>query len=247
MAERRHNPLTGDWVIVSPGRASRPWQGSEETRVATVQGRWEPDCYLCPRNTRASGVANPDYNGAFAFDNDFPALDDATLRFDSSDPLLKAESITGECRVLCYSENHAATLASLSTRELTDVVELWRAESHRLRERHAWVQIFENKGALMGCSSPHPHGQVWATSSVPTLAAREDDAQRSYAVNAGAAASILLLDYAEREVKLDTRVVVANRAVDRRRSVLGGVAVRDAGAAIDTPLRLRRPRRHRCG
>ena len=212
MAERRHNPLTGDWVIVSPGRANRPWQGNEERVTAAAQNRWEHDCYLCPRNTRSSGVVNPDYRGAFAFDNDFPAIDGTAQRVNGNDPLLRAESITGQCRVLCYSENHDATLASLSTRELGGVVELWRDESRRLREHHAWVQVFENKGALMGCSSPHPHGQVWATSSVPTLAAREDDAQRTYAESASESAdatgpSILLLDYARRELALDARVV----------------------------------------
>ncbi len=207
MAERRHNPLTGDWVIVSPGRANRPWQGSEERADAPALNRWEHDCYLCPRNTRSSGVVNPDYRGTFAFDNDFPALDASVAHIVGNDPLLKAEPITGKCRVLCFSENHAATLASLSAREIEGVVELWRAETRQLHEQHAWVQVFENKGALMGCSSPHPHGQVWATSSVPTLAAREDDAQRSYSQRDGAS-PILLLDYAQRELTLDVRVVV---------------------------------------
>ncbi len=206
MAERRHNPLTGDWVIVSPGRANRPWQGSEERVDAPALNRWEHDCYLCARNTRSSGVVNPDYRGTFAFDNDFPALDASVARVADSDPLLKAESITGKCRVLCYSENHAATLASLSAREIEGVVELWRAETRQLHEQHAWVQVFENKGALMGCSSPHPHGQVWATSSVPTLAAREDDAQRTYSQRDDTS-PILLLEYAQRELALDERVV----------------------------------------
>ncbi len=211
MAERRHNPLTGDWVIVSPGRANRPWQGSEEKAAAPASNRWQPDCYLCPRNARTSGIVNPDYRGAFAFDNDFPALDAVVHHFDGNEPLLRAESITGRCRVLCYSEHHDATLASLSTRELAGVVDLWRAESAHLRDEYAWVQIFENKGALMGCSSPHPHGQAWATSTVPTLAAREDEAQRAYASTAGVPASIMLLDYARRELSLGARIVAQTK------------------------------------
>jgi UDPglucose--hexose-1-phosphate uridylyltransferase len=208
MAERRRNPLTGDWVIVSPGRIDRPWQGSEEPTAAPVLHRWESSCYLCPRNTRANGAVNPDYAGAFAFDNDFPALDTDAHAVDTRDPLLQATPITGRCRVLCYSERHDATLASLSPREITGVIELWRAESLQLRRHHAWVQIFENKGALMGCSSPHPHGQVWATSEVPTLAAREDQAQHAYTSNRVATSPpILLLDYARRELALAERVV----------------------------------------
>lgn len=211
MAERRHNALTGDWVIVSPGRVNRPWQGSEESIPAPVSNRWASDCYLCPRNTRVGGTVNPDYQGAFAFDNDFPALDAVAHTAHSADALLKAEPITGHCRVLCYSERHDATLATLSTKELAGVVELWRAESRRLGSTYAWVQIFENKGALMGCSSPHPHGQVWATSTVPTLAAREDEAQRAYASSGSPTVTPnLLLDYARREVSLAERVVAHN-------------------------------------
>ncbi len=206
MTERRRNPLTGDWVIVSPGRVNRPWQGAtSDVQTATAQP-WRSDCYLCPRNARAHGDVNPDYRGTFAFDNDFPAVSPTptTVR---SEPLLEAESVTGACRVLCFSERHDATLATLTEVELRGVVDLWREEAHRLGERFAWVQIFENKGEMMGCSSLHPHGQVWATSVVPTLPRREDDRQRAYASAAGAT---LLVDYANREVQLGERVVVRN-------------------------------------
>ena len=177
MAERRHNPLTGDWVIVSPGRANRPWQGSEERVDAPATNRWERDCYLCARNTRSSGVVNPDYRGTFAFDNDFPALDASVARFAGGDPLLKAEAVTGQvsCAVLLREPRRYACIA-VGTGNRRCRRNSGAPNHGSLHEQHAWVQVFENKGALMGCSSPHPHGQVWATSTVPTLAAREDDA-----------------------------------------------------------------------
>jgi UDPglucose--hexose-1-phosphate uridylyltransferase len=206
MAERRWNPLTGEWVIVSTRRGERPWQGAHEARPADHSMRWQADCYLCPRNTRVSGAVNPDYHGPFVFTNDFPALDD-TPGAASSDPLLLAESVTGACRVLCYSERHDATLASLTVAELAGVVEVWRAELSELGKRYAWVQVFENKGEVMGCSSPHPHGQIWAMSAIPTIVQREDDRQRRYEAAAG---GNLLLEYVARELGIGERVVVRN-------------------------------------
>ncbi len=208
MAERRHNALTGEWVIVSPGRINRPWQGDLETVVAPVVNRWQEDCYLCPRNRRAHGAVNPDYRGPFTFDNDFPALGDHPETIHLADSLLRAEPIAGRCRVLCYSERHDASLATLSQAELRGVIDLWRRESNELARTHAWAQIFENKGALMGSSIPHPHGQIWATSIVPTIARREDQRQADYCRDH--ARSVLLLDYAMREVSLDARVVARN-------------------------------------
>ena len=208
MAERRRNALTGEWVILSPGRVNRPWQGNRENTVAVVANRWESDCYLCPRNTRAHGAINPDYSGTFAFDNDFPALDQSSPNASPVDDLLYREPITGRCRVLCYSERHDATLASLTLPEIASVVDLWRRESNALGHDHPWVQVFENKGALMGSSIPHPHGQVWATSVVPMIAQKEDQHQREYA--AGHGESALLLDYATRELAARDRVIVSN-------------------------------------
>ena len=208
MAERRHNALTGEWVILSPGRVNRPWQGNQENSAALVTNRWEPDCYLCPRNIRAHGAINPDYHGTFAFDNDFPALDDRSAIAQPLDPLLHAEPITGRCRVLCYSQRHDATLASLSPPELSSVISLWCEQSNDLGRQHPWVQIFENKGPLMGSSIPHPHGQVWATSVVPMIAQREDQHQREYAAENNRA--VLLLDYAKRELELGDRLVARN-------------------------------------
>ncbi len=204
MSERRRNALTGEWVIVSPGRVKRPWQGGQETATAIESDSWRSDCYLCPRNARVERIVNPDYAGTFAFDNDFSALDDVPHVVQTTDPLLRAESIAGKCRVLCYSPRHDATLATLSIAELNGVIDLWRTESVQLGKQYPWVQLFENKGALMGCSSPHPHGQVWATSSIPTIAQREDRNQRDHGQ------SVLLLDYARRELALDERVVVRN-------------------------------------
>ena len=205
MAERRRNPLTGEWVIVSPGRANRPWQGESTPSDATRSNRWEATCYLCPRNTRAKGAVNPDYRGVFAFDNDFSALQSARPAAPRDDALFRMEPVGGACRVLCFSERHDATLATLDAAAIAGVVGLWQRESSALSAQYPWVQIFENKGALMGCSSPHPHGQVWATSYVPTLAQREDEHQRSYG-----GATPLLLDYARREIAANERVVTRN-------------------------------------
>jgi UDPglucose--hexose-1-phosphate uridylyltransferase len=207
MAERRRNPLTGDWVIVSPGRVNRPWQGEASVADAPGAARWDTACYLCPRNVRANGAVNPDYRGVFAFDNDFPALQqaDAVRAGRHGAPLLQSEPADGTCRVLCFSERHDATLASLDEAELGAVVDLWQRESSELAKRHAWVQVFENKGVLMGCSSPHPHGQVWATSYVPTQAQREDEHQSAHA-----GAAPLLVEYTRAELATNERVVARN-------------------------------------
>jgi UDPglucose--hexose-1-phosphate uridylyltransferase len=205
MTERRRNPLTGDWVIVSMGRDQRPWQGARETPSAQPAGAWQADCFLCPRNRRASGATNPDYPSTFAFDNDFPALDavpDAAAV--AGEVLLERQPVAGRCRVLVYSPRHDVTLAALSAAELDRVVALWLEEAAACANRYAWLQVFENKGELMGCSSPHPHGQLWATSVVPTIAAREDFEQGRYA------SGNLLLDYAARELALGERVVTYN-------------------------------------
>jgi UDPglucose--hexose-1-phosphate uridylyltransferase len=208
MTERRRNPLTGDWVIVSTGRDQRPWQGARETPRLTPPETWCADCYLCPRNGRAGGAVNPDYLATFAFDNDFPALGDALAPGDdaaaSGEPLFERRPVVGRCRVLVYSPRHDATLATLSAAELDRVVALWQEETSACTDRYAWLQVFENKGELMGCSSPHPHGQLWATSMVPTIAGREDLQQRGYA-NGN-----LLVDYAARELALGERVVTYN-------------------------------------
>lgn len=205
MAERRRNALTGDWVVVSADRVQRPWQGATESRLTGAALPWQADCYLCPGNDRAGGTSNADYRGTYVFDNDFPALSGIAAPA-SDDALLQMQPVSGTCRVLCYSHRHDATLATLSEPELLSVVELWQAQTNALMREHAWVQIFENKGELMGCSSPHPHGQVWATSHVPTLAAREEESQRAYASNGGN----LLRDYAARELTLGERVVARN-------------------------------------
>ncbi len=205
MAERRFNPLTGEWVIVSPGRVNRPWQGAQQAVVDSTQP-WQADCYLCPRNTRSSGVTNPDYADVFVFDNDFPALD-ATAGETLDTPLFRRDVVHGRCRVICYSARHDATLATLSAPEIGRVVDVWAQESAALGADHPWVQIFENKGQMMGCSSEHPHGQIWATSVVPTLPLREDTSQRDYAAAHGGS---LLLDYAQSEVQRAERVVFEN-------------------------------------
>ena len=167
---RRLNPLTREWVLVSPHRTQRPWQGQIEPTPSETSVAYDPQCYLCPGNARAGGAKNPDYESTFLFDNDFAALrpDTPAGGFQEAD-LLKAQSEAGQCRVICYSPRHDLTLARMSVDELKVVVDTWCEEFARLAilEGVRSVQIFENRGAMMGCSNPHPHGQIWANETVP--------------------------------------------------------------------------------
>lgn len=202
---RRFNPLTGDCVLVSPQRVARPWLGAMEPQGAAAQADHDPECYLCPGNRRATGAVNPRYRGVHVFDNDFPALMAEARSSAAGDPLLRMEPAGGVCRVVCFSPHHAATLPELSVDAVRDVVACWRDETAALRSTYPHVQVFENKGAMMGCSNPHPHSQIWATSYVPSEAAVEDQRQRDYfAANNRA----LLDDVAKEETKRGERVVL---------------------------------------
>lgn len=204
-SHRRRNPLTGQWVLVSSHRAKRPWQGMQEAPRDEALPRYEPSCYLCAGNTRVNGEANPAYSGTFVFTNDHAALlPQVPAAPASTDPLFQQHEARGTSRVLIFSPDHARSLPELDTSEIQAVVDMWCDQTADLGRDHAWVQVFENKGALMGCSQPHPHGQVWATGHLPNEAAAEDVHQRAYWVEHGRP---LLLDVAEREAQGD-RVVV---------------------------------------
>ena len=188
--QRRWQPLLGQWVIVSASSADRPWSGALATGATDEKPAHDPACYLCPRVTRASGTSNPDYTGAFAFDNDFPSLSfDAPLARDEDDPLARTAPAHGRCRVLCWSERHDATIASLGAEALVGVGRLWRDEYRALSAdpRIANVLIFENKGTEIGVSNLHPHGQIYATDFVTNTATRMREAQARYARERGGA------------------------------------------------------------
>jgi len=205
---RRLNALNGTWVLVSPHRTQRPWQGERTRPPATRPPRYDERCYLCPGNRRANGQRNPEYAHTFVFTNDFAALlPEAPVPGASGTALLQAEGVTGTCRVLCFSPRHDLTLAEMSPAELRRIVDLWAAQVQELEQVYRWVQVFENKGAMMGCSNSHPHGQVWATSVLPQEAAREDQQQREYLHRHG---EPLLLAYAALEAGAQERVVVEN-------------------------------------
>ncbi len=207
----RRNPLTGRWVLVSPHRSKRPWQGQQEAPAVEALPTYDPQCYLCPGNTRAGGYRNPDYEGPWVFDNDFPALLEGVPAAahggdgGESDGLFTARAVRGECRVICFSPDHARTLPQLEHDERRAVVDTWCAQTAELGARWRWVQVFENKGAAMGCSNPHPHGQVWACDFVPDEPAAEDREQRAWHAAHGRP---LLLEVARRELEARERVVV---------------------------------------
>ena len=203
---RRYNPLTGTHVLVSPHRGKRPWQGSREQPDRETVPAYDANCYLCPGNSRVGGAVNPEYKGPFVFKNDFPALlsDPGELPSEPGS-LLRAESVRGTCRVICYSPRHDLTLAQLSQAEVRGVVDTWVAETETLLAQYRWVQVFENRGAAMGCSNPHPHNQIWALDALPTEVAREDACQRAHMAERGRP---LLGDYLAEES--DERLVYEN-------------------------------------
>jgi UDPglucose--hexose-1-phosphate uridylyltransferase len=182
---RRYDPLRDEWVLVSPGRTNRPWQGGEEEPQVERRPEYDPSCYLCPGNTRANGERNPDYETTFVFTNDFAALRPTTSDATLEDGLLRAEGEQGTCRVICFSPRHDLTLAGMATPDVRRVVDMWAEQSTELGARYRWVQVFENRGEAMGASNPHPHGQVWAGTALPREAAREDATQRAHLARTG--------------------------------------------------------------
>ncbi|MFZ0547158.1 MAG: UDP-glucose--hexose-1-phosphate uridylyltransferase [Candidatus Promineifilaceae bacterium] len=204
---RRFNPLTGDWVLVSPHRMKRPWQGQVERVPPDNRPPYDPTCYLCPGNARAGGVRNPDYKTTFVFKNDFAALLPDTPEAVGRETLLQSESVSGVCRVICFSPRHDLTLPEMELADIRRVVDAWGSQTAELGAQYQWVQVFENKGAVMGSSNPHPHGQVWAEDILPNEARKEDERQRKYFYKNGRP---LLMDYAMLEEAQEERLVLAN-------------------------------------
>ncbi len=224
---RRLNALTNEWVLVSPHRATRPWQGEVAKLQTAPEPAYDPSCYLCPGNARVGGIRNPQYSTTFVFDNDFAALkpDTSRERMDTQNKgLLIAEGEPGVCRVICFSPRHDLTLATMTPEQIEPVVHTWVEQFRELGERQSinHVQIFENRGAMMGASNPHPHCQIWATASIPEAPAKELAAQSIYLKSHG---SCLICDY----VALEKAAATSNRLRERMfcsaGSLLGCLAV----------------------
>jgi UDPglucose--hexose-1-phosphate uridylyltransferase len=211
---RRWNPLKREWVVVSPHRTQRPWQGQTEDTANPQSLAYDPACYLCPGNTRAGGHETPAYTGTYVFENDFAALKpevhDANLDIDGAG-LLRAQTERGVCRVLCFDPRHDLTLATMDLPAIRRVVEMWAAQASELgaRPEIQYVQIFENRGAMMGASNPHPHGQTWATEHIPNEPALELTAQREYLAEHK---KQLLSAYLELELAQRERIVAENES-----------------------------------
>lgn len=207
---KRLNILTGDWILVSPHRTKRPWQGKVEAAAITQRPRYDEKCYLCPGNTRSDGTVNPEYTAPYAFVNDFSSLLKDTPEGNlNTKGLLQAKSEKGICKVICFSPRHDLTLAQMEVREITQVINTWKSEFKDLSKNEwiKYIQIFENKGDIMGCSNPHPHGQIWAQSSVPGEPAKETVQFSNYYKENGQS---LLSAYLAEEDKTKERVVIEN-------------------------------------
>ena len=213
-SHRRFNPLTNEWVLVSPHRTQRPWQGAVEKLPTAARPAYDPTCYLCPGNSRAGGVHNPQYPSTFVFENDFAALkkDVPADRIDlQNQGLIVAEAESGVCRVMCFSPRHDLTLSSMEQPAIEEVVRTWTTQFAELGAMSgvSHVQIFENRGEMMGASNPHPHCQIWATSSIPQAPAREFSAQQNYSDKHG---NCLLCDYLKLEEAEKSRIVCSNES-----------------------------------
>ncbi|WP_299898046.1 UDP-glucose--hexose-1-phosphate uridylyltransferase [uncultured Aquimarina sp.] len=206
---RRYNILTGEWVLVSPHRTKRPWQGKEEKQSIVQRPSYDPNCYLCPGNTRASGASNPQYEGPYSFVNDFSALLSETPKEVFSEGLLKGVSERGVCKVVCFSPDHSLTLPIMKVEEIQNVVKLWKREYEELSEvsyiNH--IQIFENKGDVMGCSNPHPHGQIWAQESIPLEVSKKTAQMKKYWLDTNQS---LLQAYLKQELETRERIILEN-------------------------------------
>ena len=210
---RRYNPLIGEWVLVSPQRDLRPWLGKVESAMVGGLPAYDPNCYLCPGNLRAGGLRNPQYQGPYVFDNDFPALMMIDSQSDSSQSLesqiFRAEQVSGTCRVVCFSERHDLSIPQLSPQAAFAVVDCWADQTNEILglPNIQYIQVFENKGELMGCSNPHPHSQIWATSYIPDIPAKEMACTSSYLADQN---SCLLCDILVEEQRRGERIVCEN-------------------------------------
>lgn len=207
---RRYNPLRGEWVLVSPHRTKRPWLGQVEKTVPNQRPAYDPKCYLCPGNQRAGDVSNPDYGHTFVFDNDFAALlpdTEYSEKREGGSSLLRNENVQGTCRVVCFSPRHDLTLAEMSVEDICKVITTWQEQLTELGAKYRWVQVFENKGAVMGCSNPHPHGQIWALDALPNEPYAEEIHQKEYYLQHGRP---LLMDYLHEELEAEERIVLQN-------------------------------------
>lgn len=207
-SHRRYNILTGEWVLVSPHRAKRPWQGKTEKNLEPKQIVYDENCYLCPKNERVGGTENPDYKNVFVFENDFPAILKQSFK-NTENGLLKAETENGICKVVCFSPNHSLTLPLLSLENIKNVIQTWQKEYQELgnQKNINYVQIFENKGQIMGCSNPHPHGQIWAHQSIPDQIIQKTNQQKKYWNNNKKS---LLSAYLKQELKAEKRILIEN-------------------------------------
>jgi len=205
---RRYNPLFDEWVLVSPHRMKRPWSGQVDPPEEDNIPDYDPTNPLCPGNTRSNGEVNPDYKTTFVFPNDFAALLKETPQPEQDEcDLFRLEAVTGECKVMCFHPKTNKTIARMEVDELLPVIETWVDVSNQLSQ-YKWVQIFENRGKMMGCSNPHPHGQVWATSFLPNLPEKADTTQRNYYQKTG---KRMLEVYAAEEAKRGERTVYENQ------------------------------------
>ncbi len=207
---KRKNLLTGEYILVSPHRSKRPWQGQVEDLAPDNRPQYDPKCYLCPGNARADGTQNPDYKDSFVFVNDFSALlEETSIEQFDEEHLLVAESERGICKVISFSPRHDLTLPQMDLPAIKAVVNLWQKEFQELstKEWIKYIQIFENKGSIMGCSNPHPHGQIWAESSLPVEIEKESAQQKAYFKQHG---RTLLQDYVVLELKKDERIIIDN-------------------------------------